>query len=89
MLFRMYSVRDGVASDYSVPFGAVNDAVAYRQFKSLLKNSIDRNDWPDYSLWVIGTFDSENCKLVSMIEPIAIDVDLSQMDNANVEAVKS
>lgn len=55
---KMYSIYDITAQSYSIPFGAVNNSVAKRNFRYTVK-SLDRSIIQDLELRLIADFDSE------------------------------
>lgn len=71
MEFRIYCIFDYAAEAGSPPFVAVNDAVAVRQYRNLLRESQNAND---YKLWLLGTFNDETMiiKTPDPFEPIEV-----------------
>lgn len=52
----LYSIYDKTAESYSIPFGAVNDFVAKRNFRYTVK-TLDRSIIQDLELRLIACFD--------------------------------
>lgn len=67
---KMYSIYDITAHSYSIPFGAVNNSVAKRNFRYTVK-ALDRSIIQDLELRLIADFDSEIGELRS--ERIGVD----------------
>lgn len=63
MMFNVYTIKDTVSEEFAPPFVAVNDAVAARQYRQAL-SSADPVVRPDYELYRIGTFDSQDASIV-------------------------
>ena len=65
-LVNLFSVYDERSERYGVPFSAPNDAVAEREFATLVKDpNTAFGQWPeDYALWRVGTFDRKTGTLV-------------------------
>lgn len=57
MKFKLYAVYDKVSEEFGPVFQCVNDQVADRAFKQMLKDAFDIND---YSLKCLGHYDSED-----------------------------
>ena len=55
----LYSIFDKTARSYSIPFGAVNDFVAKRNFRYTVK-VLDRSIIQDLELQLICSFDLED-----------------------------
>lgn len=71
--YNLYSVYDKVAEQAGPIFQAVNDGVALRQFKNVLKG-VDAPD--DFELRRIGRFNTYKCKIEAVEQPLIIDVPL-------------
>lgn len=73
MKYGLYTVKDIVAQDAGPVFCAVNDGVAIRQFKVLVKDSGAPDD---YELYSLGAYDSETLELQGLpgIEACKIDI---------------
>ena len=71
MITNIYTINDAVAEDSGPIFQAKNNGVAIRQYSDLIK-SVDKRLINDYSLWCLGTYDSESMELV-MNQPLEID----------------
>lgn len=71
MEYRIYTIFDYAAEVAGPPFVAVNDAVASRQFKMLLKDVLDVSD---YKLWLLGTYNDETMiiRIPDDFEPIEV-----------------
>lgn len=76
MKFGMYTIKDTVAKEAAPPFFAVNDGVAMRQFKAMIKGSEAPGDFELYSL---GVFDTE-----TMLVYTQPDLYPARMDNVAV-----
>lgn len=69
MIYRLYSVYDSKVSDYSMPFYDIKDAGAIRKFADAVKdgsnpNNLWHNHPEDYSLWVVGEFETSNGEVI-------------------------
>jgi len=62
MKYRLYSINDRVAGEFGPVFQAVNDGVAIRNYKNLLKEA---QSVEDYSLFYLGTFDTQTGDMVA------------------------
>ena len=61
-MLRVYSIKDEVAEEFSAPQLAKTDGVAVRMFQQ----AISKAPYPqDYSLWRIGSFDTETGLIIS------------------------
>lgn len=63
MKTNMYTVFDRVAEEAGPVFEAVNDGVAIRQFRNLLKD-VPSYQHGDFRIYRIGTFDHSKMELV-------------------------
>ena len=60
MIMEMYSIKDEL-NGYTTPIPMVNEKVAERYFKDqILGNPTMENSKEDFSIWKMGTFDSES-----------------------------
>lgn len=61
----LFSVFDSKASQYLPPFASQNQSTAIRQFSTaVMREGHDfRVHAEDYTLWHVGTFDSEKAKI--------------------------
>ena len=69
----LYSIFDKTAESYSIPFGAVNDSVAKRNFRYTVK-SLDRSIVQDLELCLIASFDLDSGHLGSSVDGFAYPV---------------
>nr|WAE43394.1 MAG: nonstructural protein [Microviridae sp.] len=81
MDFRLYSVRDDVAEEFGPLFQAINDGVAWRAYRGLMRD-VPPIDQQAYRLFCIGSWSSETGSMVSLIEPCVVraEVDLEKLD---------
>nr|WAE43343.1 MAG: hypothetical protein [Microviridae sp.] len=54
MLVRLYTIMDRVAEDSAPPFAAVNDGVAVRQFRNLIREMVPA----EYALYYLGEYNT-------------------------------
>ena len=61
MIMNLYSINDSTAGEYGQPAPMNNDAVAVRSFGTLVneKGTIMNTKPSDFSIWKVGTFDTE------------------------------
>uniref|UniRef100_A0AAU8B2K7 Nonstructural protein n=1 Tax=Dulem virus 139 TaxID=3145616 RepID=A0AAU8B2K7_9VIRU len=73
MNFKVYSIRD-VKTGFMSPTFEINDAVAMRNFEHAVQNSgtVLFTHAGDFSLFCIGTFDSDSGRLMPLELPIEI-----------------
>lgn len=73
MKFNVYSIRD-VKTGFLSPTFEINDAVAMRNFEHAIQNSdsILFSHAADFSLFRIGTFDSDSGRLMPLELPIEV-----------------
>jgi len=64
-LVSLYTIYDRVAETSCPPFAAVNDGVALRQLKALLREvpPVDRGE---YEVFLIGHYDEEDMRLLNV-----------------------
>ena len=60
MKVNLYVIRDKVAESSSMPFSAVNDGIAKRQYNNLVKDVVSPDD---FELWQVGTYDDTSDSL--------------------------
>lgn len=60
---RLYTIYDRVAEDSSAPFAAVNDGVAMRQLKSLIRE-VPPADREEYRLYYLCDYDTSSMGVV-------------------------
>jgi len=60
MTYKLYAVYDNVAEEAGPIFCAVNDGVATRQFRQIVQNTENRND---FELFFLGLYDSKTVEL--------------------------
>lgn len=67
MIYGLYSVKDE-RTDYNAPFQARTDEEAKRNFAAIVndKNTTVGQFPEDYSLYKVGTFNSENGYIIGM-----------------------
>jgi len=71
MKYNVYTVFDCAANGSGPLFQAVNDAVACRQYRQLLKaESITEPD--SYKLYRVGNYDSDDMELKPDVNPVEI-----------------
>lgn len=71
MKFMMCSIYDAAVGTYSPPFFARAMGIAFRDFRHALvdpKSSMSKAP-SDFSLFVLGEFDDESCKLMLLDAP--------------------
>lgn len=56
---KIYVTFDKVSNLYSAPLCMLNDGCAKRWFKNSLIQSVSKNDYSDYELYSIGSFDDK------------------------------
>lgn len=61
MKLGIYVIRDSVAGEYGPPYVAKNDALALRQFQSLIKTTVSPLD---FSCHYVGEFCSETADII-------------------------
>ena len=64
MQVKLYTIRDLVAGECGPIFVSKNDGLAVRQSCQLLAGV---NDVAEYSLYCVGTFDTENMEMVEKV----------------------
>lgn len=69
MKFNLYTVFDCAANEGGPLFQAVNDAVACRQYRQLLK---EVNEPESYKLYRVGNYDSDDMELKPDVNPVEI-----------------
>lgn len=69
MQYNLYSIRDNVAEDFGPLFQAINDGVAQRFF-SKTADGVTHPD--DYSLYRVGSWDSQLCKFDLLQQPFCV-----------------
>jgi len=87
----VYTVWDSAAKQYGPLFEAVNDAVALRMFRNLIR-STDPTSQADYSLKCLGEFNryEEEGQIKMLATPRVVEVKLDDIPaNAISDAMKS
>lgn len=84
MLKQLYAIKD-TKSAFQPPFECVNNLVAIRQCKLLLKqkNLFSANP-EDFELWHVGTFDDITGELVSAPDHIVNFIDIVPDEEKNI-----
>lgn len=76
MITRIYTIRDKVAEEVGPLFQAKNDAVAIRQFKQLVKDSENPEE---YELLCLGDFNDQTIELeTGKVKVININIEVIQ-----------
>ena len=76
MITNIYTIRDKVAEEVGPLFQAKNDAVAIRQFKQLIKDSENPEE---YELLCLGDFNDQTIELESgKVKVININIEVIQ-----------
>ena len=74
MITNIYTIRDKVAEEVGPLFQAKNDAVAIRQFKQLIKDSENPEE---YELLCLGDFNDQTIELeTSKVKVININIEV-------------
>lgn len=71
MNFKVYSIYDLGSEEFTPPFFARTDKVAVRNLNSSVKD-VDKSLRKDYVLCQLGTFNSENGKIVGFDQVIVV-----------------
>lgn len=83
---KLYSIYDSVANEYSQPFMANNDECA----KRMIINSFSKNDAfhsNDYTLFCLGSFDTENGVIVPISTYVCLIADLFLSEEVKSDGV--
>lgn len=73
MIMKLFTIRDRM-TEFGFPIPVENEQSAKRYFRSKVSNEPMLKDNPeDFSLWYIGTFDTEKGTINAVAEPIIID----------------
>lgn len=73
MIMKLFTIRDRM-TEFGFPIPVENEQSAKRYFRSKIANEPMLKDNPeDFSLWYIGTFDTEKGTINKVEEPILID----------------
>lgn len=71
MLTNLYIIYDRVAEEAGPVFNAVNDAVAGRSYRNLVKD-MDPEAKLEYRLYRIATFETKTMSLTCEVNPVEI-----------------
>jgi len=87
-LFRVYSIYDEKAEDFSPPFFQSNDRLAMRTIQESMKGNNMLGAYPeDFKLYCIGEFNSGTGKVVGLdlIKLVCVVKDLTNRRDKNVD----
>lgn len=72
MIQKIFCVHDSKAGTFLLPFYAINVEVAQRHFaRGVADPNLDIAHYPeDFSLWEIGSYDTNTAKLESLFPPV-------------------
>ena len=79
MITNIYTIRDRLAEEVGPLFQAKNDFVAVRQFKQLVKDSENPQD---YELLCLGWFDDQMIEIVTAGQVKVVDINKEVIQNA-------
>lgn len=68
MIYKLYSVYDKKAQNYTSPTCIVNNAVATRLFNSMVEQQKNEPSTEDLELYCVGKFDSEKGLLCEVFD---------------------
>lgn len=90
MILKIFAVFDSKAASYLLPFYASNLPVGQRHFaRGVADRSMDIGQFPeDFSLWELGTFDTNTAVIVPLPQPInhGLGILYRQGENQNASA---
>lgn len=75
MVYNVYVVKDKLAEEAGPPFTAVNNSVAIRQYKQM---GIPEALKDEYSLHLIGYYDSKEMSITPNVTIIALDTQVQE-----------